>query len=93
MKCEFLATSNPNFKYKIGQINDAVFTETVLYFGNFHTSYIRSIEVVGDVFHLTTRNSTYSFRVLEGTPNYIVKPKEELADIETKLQALELHLI
>lgn len=59
-------TTNPRFKYledetmKISY-RDNVIVATMREFSNFHTSYVKSMEILNNLLRVTTRNSVCTF--------------------------------
>ena len=68
MFCEMIDTTNSKFDYKIGEQGDCEIGGGMWWMGDFHTSYITSLELEEDSkVKVSTRNSTYVFKILDGS--------------------------
>ena len=65
VKAKFLTTTNERFAYYEGSESRLDLIPLQCYFGNFHTSYITKITVIGNTLIINTRNSRYEFEILE----------------------------
>lgn len=67
-KVKMLGTTNRRFEYKCGTIDIAQWSHNngIFWFGDFHTSYVVSCKINETVMTLQTRNSVYTFELLNG---------------------------
>ena len=66
IKAKMLGTTNNKFTYLVSQEGNLNLIGLIAYFGgSFRTSYIKRIELEGNVMVINTRNSTYRFKLLE----------------------------
>ena len=68
-RCKMLGTTNKRFEYKCGTIEESMFSENknIFWFGNLHTSYVTECTIKENTMTIKTRNSEYTFELLEGT--------------------------
>jgi hypothetical protein len=68
-KCKMLGTTNYKFEYKLGRIEESTFSDNkrIFWFGNFHTSYVIECKINENIMTIKTRNSEYTFELLDGT--------------------------
>ena len=84
-------TTNPKFTHLIGMEATIAFEGNCLFFHRFYTlfrtSYVKSLSIVDNVATVTTRNSIYTFKLLEDTQDIeIVYDRTEL---ENQIKELE----
>lgn len=84
-------TTNPMFTHLIGMEATIIFEGTCLYFHKHYTllrtSYVKSLSIVNNVATVTTRNSIYTFKLLQDTPD--TKIVYDRAELENKIKGLE----
>jgi hypothetical protein len=82
MKLKLLNTTNERFKYLEGTEAEG-HLDLAFYFGTLKTSYVVSIHKTGPELLVKTKNSTYTFEVLDGSEiNDFLLPKDKQLDYE-----------
>ena len=68
-KVKMLGTTNKRFEYKCGTIEESMFSENknIFWFGNLHTSYVTECAIKENTMTIKTRNSEYTFELLDGS--------------------------
>ena len=68
-KCKMLGTTNTRFQDRCGTIEDCIFSDgnRIFWFGNLHTSYVTECKINENIMTIKTRNSEYTFELLDGT--------------------------
>ena len=68
-KCKMLGTTNSRFENRCGTIEPSNFSENknIFWFGNLHTSYVTECKINENIMTIKTRNSEYTFELLDGT--------------------------
>lgn len=68
-KCKMLETTNFRFKDRCGTIEPSIFSDRnrIFWFGNLHTSYVTECKINENIMTIKTRNSEYTFELLDGT--------------------------
>ncbi len=68
-KCKMLGTTNSRFEDRCGTIEPSIFSDgnKIFWFGNLHTSYVTECEIRETIMTIKTRNSEYTFELLDGT--------------------------
>lgn len=67
LKVEMLTTTNQNFLYLCGQVNDGSFGGNCFYFGmSMRTSYVVKVTKKDGQLIINTRNSVYTYKLIEG---------------------------
>ena len=68
-RCKMLGTTNKRFEYKCGTIEESMFSENknIFWFGNLHTSYVTECTIKENTMTIKTRNSEYTFELLDGS--------------------------
>lgn len=68
-KCKMLETTNSRFKDRCGTIEPSIFSDRnrIFWFGNLHTSYVTECKINENIMTIKTRNSEYTFELLDGT--------------------------
>ena len=91
--CKFIDTTNPRFRYKIGEeSNSAQFRDNVFLFNDLYTSYVIEVQDIEDkLFKIKTRNSEYVFKILDDTvfKNFKVSDKK-INEIEEKISQAKI---
>ena len=62
---KMLGTTNKKFEDRCGWTATGMFVYTVFIFGDMHTSYIKECKINENVMTLITRNSEYTFELLD----------------------------
>ena len=67
--CKMLGTTNSRFEDRCGTIEPSIFSDgnRIFWFGNLHTSYVTGCKINENIMTIKTRNSEYTFELLEGT--------------------------
>ena len=84
-KCKMLRTTNKRFEYKCGTIEESMFSENknIFWFGNLHTSYVTECTIKENTMTIKTRNSVYTFELLDGTTfEEFKRSTEEIKNLE-----------
>ena len=84
-KCKMLRTTNKRFEYKCGTIEESMFSENknIFWFGNLHTSYVTECKINENIMTIKTRNSEYTFELLDGTTfEEFKRTQEEIDELE-----------
>ena len=84
-KCKMLRTTNKRFEYKCGTIEESMFSENknIFWFGNLHTSYVTECKINENIMTIKTRNSEYTFELLDGTTfEQFKRTPEEILEME-----------
>ena len=84
-KCKMLRTTNKRFEYKCGTIKESMFSENknIFWFGNLHTSYVTECTIKENTMTIKTRNSEYTFELLDGsTFEEFKRTPEEILEME-----------
>lgn len=84
-KVKMISTTNPIFQYLCTTIDLSKFTQDnrIFRFGNFHTSYIKECTIKDSIMTLRTRNSEYTFELLDGTSyTEFKRTPEEILEME-----------
>ena len=68
-KCKMLGTTNSRFVDICGTIEHSIFSDDakIFWFGNLHTSYVTECKIRENIMTIKTRNSEYTFELLDGT--------------------------
>lgn len=68
-KCKMLETTNSRFKDRCETIEESMFSDRnrIFWFGNLHTSYVTECKINENIMTIKTRNSEYTFELLNGT--------------------------
>ena len=68
-KCKMLGTTNTRFQDRCGTIEPSNFSDgnRIFWFGNLHTSYVTECKINENILTIKTRNSEYTFELLDGT--------------------------
>ena len=84
-RCKMLRTTNKRFEYKCGTIKESMFSENknIFWFGNLHTSYVTECTIKENTMTIKTRNSEYTFELLDGS-NFeeFKRTQEEIDELE-----------
>ena len=69
MRCKMLGTTNSRFQDRCGTIEQCVFSDRniIFWFGNLHTSYVIECKINENIMTIKTRNSVYTFELLDGS--------------------------
>jgi hypothetical protein len=82
MKLRLLNTTNERFKYLEGTEADG-YLDLSFYFGRLRTSYVVSMHKTGPELLVKTKNSAYTFEVLDGSEiNDFLLPADKQLDYE-----------
>ena len=84
-RCKMLRTTNKRFEYKCGTIEESMFSENknIFWFGNLHTSYVTECTIKENTMTIKTRNSEYTFELLDGsTFEEFKRTPEEIKELE-----------
>ena len=84
-RCKMLGTTNKRFEYKCGTIEPSFFSDKnlVFWFGNLHTSYVTECTIKENIMIIKTRNSEYTFELLDGTTfEEFKRTQEEIDELE-----------
>lgn len=67
MKCKMLGTTNPRFEYKCGTVQESQFSNNkkCFCFGSLLTSYVTECKINEHIMTIKTRNSEYTFELLD----------------------------
>lgn len=86
-RARFISTTNPRFTYLIDFVGIGKFANTVFYFDDFRTSYLTKIRQVDNILTLTTRNSEYTFEILDDIviPDWDIDAKT-ITDYEQRIR-------
>lgn len=68
-KCKMLGTTNSRFEDRCGTIEPSIFSDgnRIFWFGDLHTSYVTVCKIRENIMTIKTRNSEYTFELLDGT--------------------------
>ena len=84
-RCKMLGTTNKRFEYKCGTIEESMFSENknIFWFGNLHTSYVTECTIKENTMTIKTRNSEYTFELLDGsTFEEFKRSTDEIKELE-----------
>ena len=84
-RCKMLRTTNKRFEYKCATIGESMFSENknIFWFGNLHTSYVTECTIKENTMTIKTRNSEYTFELLDGsTFEEFKRTQEEIDELE-----------
>lgn len=84
-KVKMLGTTNPRFDYMCGHTEIAQFSDRnrIFWFGDFHTSYIVETKINENIMTIKTRNSEYTFELLDGiTFDEFKRTTDEIKELE-----------
>jgi hypothetical protein len=84
-KCKMLGTTNSRFEDMCGTIEPSFFSDKnlVFWFGNLHTSYVTECKIKEHIITIKTRNSEYTFELLDGTTfEQFIRTTEEIGELE-----------
>lgn len=84
-KCKMLRTTNKRFEDICGTIEPSIFSDNkrIFLFGNFHTSYVTECTIKENTMTIKTRNSEYTFELLDGsTFEEFKRTQEEIKELE-----------
>ena len=84
-KVKMLGTTNSRFQYMCGNTDIAQFSDDnrIFWFGSFHTSYVIETKINENIMTIKTRNSEYTFELLEGTKfEEFKRTPEEIKELE-----------
>ncbi len=84
-KVKMLGTTNKRFEYKCGTIEESMFSENknIFWFGDLHTSYVTECKINSNIMTIKTRNSEYTFELLDGsTFEEFKRTQEEIKELE-----------
>jgi len=65
IKAKMVSTSNPRFSYMLGEIRNLSLENMMLHSGTWHSSYLTSFQIEGNLLTVFTRNSEYNFEILD----------------------------
>lgn len=86
-RCKMLGTTNKRFEYKCGTIEESMFSENknIFWFGNLHTSYVTECTIKENTMTIKTRNSEYTFELLDGsTFEEFKRSTDEIKELEER---------
>lgn len=79
---KFIDTTNMNFRYFIGVVDNCAFVGGLFYFGSLRTSYVTKIEKNDNMLNVQTKNSVYEIEIESGEilslPNGTIYIKEDI---------------
>ncbi len=84
-KVKMLGTTNKRFENRCGNIEFSQFSpnNTIFWFGNLHTSYVIECKINDHIMSIKTRNSEYTFELLDGAIfNEFKLTAEEIIEME-----------
>ena len=84
-KCKMLGTTNTRFQDRCGTIEPSNFSDRnrIFWFGNLHTSYVIECRINENIMTIKTRNSEYTFELLdESTFDEFKRTQEEIDELE-----------
>ena len=84
-KVKMLGTTNKRFEYKCGTIEPSFFSDKnlVFWFGYLHTSYVTECKINSNIMTIKTRNSEYTFELLDdSTFEEFKRTPEEIKELE-----------
>ena len=93
MKCKMLGTTNSRFEYKCGNIELCEFSrdKKIFWFGDLHTSYVTECKIIENIMTIKTRNSEYTFELLEGTKfEEFKRSTDEISKLEDICQQIRV---
>lgn len=85
MKCKMLETTNSRFQDRCGTIEESTFSDRniIFWFGNLHTSYVIECKINENIMTIKTRNSVYTFELLDGsTFEEFKRTPDEIKELE-----------
>ena len=85
MKCKMLGTTNKNFEYMCGSTKESTFSfgNKMFWFGDLHTSYVVECKINENIMTIKTRNSEYTFELLDGTTfDEFKRTADEIRELE-----------
>lgn len=85
MKCKMLGTTNSRFQDRCGTIEESTFSDRniIFWFGNLHTSYVIECKINENIMTIKTRNSVYTFELLDGsTFEEFKRTPDEIKELE-----------
>ena len=83
--CKMLETTNSRFGYMCGNIELCEFSrdKNIFWFGNLHTSYVTECTIKENTMTIKTRNSKYTFELLDGsTFEEFKRSTDEIKELE-----------
>ena len=84
-KCKMLGTTNSRFEDRCGTIEPSIFSDDnkIFWFGSFHTSYVSECKINENIMTIKTRNSEYTFELLNGiTFKEFKRTPDEILEME-----------
>ena len=84
-KCKMLGTTNTRFQDRCGTIEPSNFSDRnrIFWFGNLHTSYVIECRINENIMTIKTRNSEYTFELLdESTFDEFKRSTDEIKELE-----------
>jgi len=86
---ELASTTNPSFQHLVGVHGKLTYAGEVLWFETpgrspFHTSYIKEIEVHGNLLKAVTRNSVYVFNLSDLIEQNHIKVNRDELEVQVK---------
>lgn len=85
MKCKMLGTTNSRFQDRCGTIEESTFSDRniIFWFGNLHTSYVIECKINENIMTIKTRNSVYTFELLDvSTFEEFKRTPDEIKELE-----------
>ncbi len=85
MKCKMLETTNSRFQDRCGTIEESTFSDRnrIFWFGNLHTSYVIECKINENIMTIKTRNSVYTFELLDvSTFEEFKRTPDEIKELE-----------
>ena len=88
-----LETTNSRFGYKCGNIELCEFSrdKKIFWFGDLHTSYVTECKISENIMTIITRNSEYTFELLDGTKfEEFKRSTDEISKLEDICQQIRV---
>ena len=83
--CKMLGTTNRRFQDMCGCFAECLFSDNnkIFWFGSLHTSYVTECKINENIMTIITRNSEYTFELLDGTTfEQFKRTPEEILQME-----------
>lgn len=90
MKCKMLGTTDSRFQGRCGTIEESTFSNRnrIFWFGNLHTSYVIEYKINENIMIIKTRNSEYTFELLDNTKIEVFEEFKRSTDEIKQLEEL-----
>ena len=92
-KVKMLGTTNSRFVDRCGTIEHSIFSDNakIFWFGNLHTSYVTECKINENIMTIKTRNSEYTFELLDGTTfDEFKRTSDEISKLEDICQQIRV---